>query len=63
MSPMEKAKKMLEIAGIKQGTAIGKTIIFMKSDAMKEMAAYQRRIMAAWEPAVALVEVRYGVAL
>lgn len=57
MDPRQASQALLERAKIgKTDWQIGKTMVFMKPQGMKDMAKKQREQMAAWEPLVTVVE-------
>lgn len=57
MDPKAASVKLLEKAGIsKKDWQIGKTMVFMKPQGVKEMGRRQREQMAAWEPLITLIE-------
>eukprot|EP01055_Gregarina_sp_Pseudo9_P000942 Gregarina_sp_Pseudo_9__941@NODE_15_length_6304_cov_17_343815_g13_i0_p1_GENE_NODE_15_length_6304_cov_17_343815_g13_i0NODE_15_length_6304_cov_17_343815_g13_i0_p1_ORF_typecomplete_len831_score196_02Myosin_head/PF00063_21/2_5e175TniB/PF05621_11/0_0044AAA_22/PF13401_6/1_2e04AAA_22/PF13401_6/0_093AAA_16/PF13191_6/0_15AAA_30/PF13604_6/0_089ABC_tran/PF00005_27/0_22ABC_tran/PF00005_27/1_6e04_NODE_15_length_6304_cov_17_343815_g13_i0762568 len=60
LDPADAAKKMLEGAQISpEEWKIGKTMVFMKPQGMKDMALTQRKALAAWEPLVPMIEALY----
>eukprot|EP01056_Protomagalhaensia_sp_Gyna25_P003135 Protomagalhaensia_sp_Gyna_25__3134@NODE_286_length_4042_cov_30_477142_g220_i0_p1_GENE_NODE_286_length_4042_cov_30_477142_g220_i0NODE_286_length_4042_cov_30_477142_g220_i0_p1_ORF_typecomplete_len830_score162_11Myosin_head/PF00063_21/4_8e177AAA_30/PF13604_6/0_042AAA_30/PF13604_6/1_1e02TniB/PF05621_11/0_0037AAA_16/PF13191_6/0_035AAA_22/PF13401_6/0_066ABC_tran/PF00005_27/0_059RdRP_2/PF00978_21/0_098_NODE_286_length_4042_cov_30_477142_g220_i01462635 len=60
IDPADAAKQMLEGAKISDKEwKIGKTMVFMKPQGMKEMAHAQRQALAAWEPLVPMIEAMY----
>lgn len=59
LSEEERCKEMVKRAKLEKGVAMGKTMVFMKPEASKEMARLQRRCMADWEPLVGLIEAMY----
>lgn len=55
--PRDGAQKLLEKGQIdKKDFQIGKTMVFLKPQAMKDMARKQREAMSAWEPLVTVIE-------
>eukprot|EP00917_Polyrhabdina_sp_WS-2016_P014637 GHVP01031990.1.p1 GENE.GHVP01031990.1~~GHVP01031990.1.p1 ORF type:complete len:828 (+),score=177.56 GHVP01031990.1:27-2510(+) len=54
-----KSEAILKAAGMSEGTALGNTMVFMKTDAQKAMVQKQREALAAWEPVVTVVECLY----
>ncbi|KAH0484363.1 MAG: uncharacterized protein KVP18_001882 [Porospora cf. gigantea A] len=56
LEPKVAAQKLLERASITEGIAIGKTMVFMKPEAMKAVAAKQRQMMASWGPLISVLE-------
>eukprot|EP00923_Selenidium_pygospionis_P035586 GHVN01062146.1.p1 GENE.GHVN01062146.1~~GHVN01062146.1.p1 ORF type:complete len:775 (+),score=114.99 GHVN01062146.1:497-2821(+) len=60
MERKECSKRILERAGLKANEwELGKTMVFMKPEAMKMLAHRQREVMAAWSPTVNLIEAAY----
>lgn len=57
ISREEASRRLLKSAKIPTGWQIGKTMVFMKPEAMKEMQKRQRETLAAWTPVVEIVEV------
>lgn len=56
MPAKERAEKMLHCAEIKEGWQIGKSMVFMKPAAMKQITTKQRECLAAWVPVVEVLE-------
>eukprot|EP00921_Rhytidocystis_pertsovi_P010940 GHVQ01017620.1.p2 GENE.GHVQ01017620.1~~GHVQ01017620.1.p2 ORF type:complete len:1212 (-),score=252.59 GHVQ01017620.1:6043-9678(-) len=55
-----KCRELLKVAGVnKSDWQVGKTMLFMKTEAMKAIAAFQRQVMATWLPVVKIIEAMY----
>lgn len=55
------ALELLQKSGItKSDFQIGKTMVFLKPQAMKDMAKKQRECMAAWDPLVSVLEAMFA---
>lgn len=50
------SERLLKSAGISTGWQIGKTMVFMKSEAVKEITRKQRQALASWTPLVEIIE-------
>lgn len=57
----EAATRLLKSAKISSGWQIGKTMVFMKPDAMKEMTRCQRESLSSCGPVVEMIEVLFFI--